>query len=366
VVIETADLEAVRRVLAGFVTDELSDAAVYGTGHIHDTFLVRAGSQQLIVQRLNERVFSDIAAVMSNVARVTEHARERLAQRGAADLARRVLHVRRARTGETYLRDDTGAAFRVFDYVTASRSMRTASDARVAFEAARAYGEFVADLRDLPAPALAVTIPGFHDTAARLSAWRSAYASDPLGRARELEAEWTFLEQHAELASAAARHALPLRVTHNDAKLDNVLFDAQAAQAPRALCVVDLDTVMPGYLAYDFGDLVRTTACVGDEDSRDLARSGLRLDAFEALARGYLQEVAGFLEPSERATLVDGALWILLELGLRFLTDHVLGDRYFKIARPNHNLDRARVQLHLVRELERELDVLRQVCARSG
>jgi hypothetical protein len=363
VVIETADLAALRRVLADFVTDEVSELAAYGSGHIHDTFLARAGREWLIVQRFNEHVFRDIAAVMSNVARVTEHIGQQLVQRGAADPARRVLRLRRARNGETYVRAHDGAAFRVFDYVAESRSMRSASDARVAFEAARAFGEFVAGLRDLPEPPLAVTIPGFHDTAARLAAWRSAFASDPLGRARALEPEWTFIEQHAELAAAAAQHALPLRVTHNDAKLDNVLFDAHEL---RALCVVDLDTVMPGYLAYDFGDLVRTTACVGDEDGRDLSRSGFRMAYFEALARGYLQEVSGFLEPIERETLADGALWILLELGLRFLTDHVLGDRYFKIARPGHNLDRARVQLHLVRELERERDALRAVCLRDA
>jgi aminoglycoside phosphotransferase (APT) family kinase protein len=356
-------LEAVQRAAAQFADGQVLGVETYGAGHIHDTFLVRVaargGSERLIVQRFNEQVFADIDAVMSNIARVTEHARQRLVQRAVPDLARRVLVLRRTRAGLPYLRDSDGAAFRAFEYVPGSMACGAVSDARVAFEAGRAFGEFADLLRELPAPALLVTIPAFHDTGARLSRLRSALVADPSGRARGVQPEWEFIEQHAELAMECARlsqrAALPVRVTHNDAKLDNVLLDAKTQAA---LCVIDLDTVMPGYLAHDFGDLVRTTACLGGEDSTDLSRVVVRLDYFEALSAGYLQEVGSWLAPEERATLVSGTQWIQLELGIRFLTDYVLGDTYFKIDRPQHNLDRARVQLHLVRAFELQRDAL--------
>jgi SAM-dependent methyltransferase len=354
---------AVQRAATQFTDGEVLGVEAYGAGHIHDTFLVRVdvpdGSGHLIVQRFNEQVFADIDAVMSNIVRVTEHARQRLRERATPDLARRVLTLRRTRAGLPYLRDSDGAAFRAFEYIAGSMACGTVSDARVAFEAGRAFGEFADLLRELPAPALLVTIPAFHDTGARLSVLRAAIDADPCERARAVQPEWAFIEQHAELAMECARlsqrAALPLRVTHNDAKLDNVLLDAKTEAA---LCVIDLDTVMPGYLAHDFGDLVRTTACLGGEDTTDLSRVAVRLDYFEALSAGYLQEVGAWLSPDERLTLVSGAQWIELELGIRFLTDYVLGDRYFKIDRPQHNLDRARVQLHLVRAFELQRDAL--------
>jgi len=217
-------------------------------------------------------------------------------------------------------------------------------------------------LRDLPSPPLLVTIPAFHDTGARLAALRAALAADPCDRARVVQREAALIERHAELAvqcsQLVARGAIPLRATHNDAKLDNVLLDARSEAA---LCVVDLDTVMPGCLAHDFGDLVRTAACLGGEDAIDLSEVTLRFDYFEALAAGYLREVGPWLWPEERATLVLGAQWVPFELALRFLTDYVLGDAYFKIARPLHNLDRARVQLQLVEAFERQRDQLLQL-----
>jgi aminoglycoside phosphotransferase (APT) family kinase protein len=363
---EIVGLEAVQRAAVSFAPGEVFSVEARGSGHIHDTFLVQvrtpAGAERLIVQRFNEHVFADIAAVMSNIVRVTEHAHRRLLQRAVPDLARRVLTPRRTDSGLPYFRDADGTAFRAFEYVQDSLAAGVVRGPRMAFEAGRAFGEFADLLRDLPAPPLLVTIPGFHDAAARLAALRSALAEDPWGRAREVQREWESIEQHAALATEcselAQRGSLVLRVTHNDAKLDNVLFDATTEAA---LCVVDLDTVMPGYLAHDFSDLVRTTACLGGEDALDLSQVRLRLDCFEALAAGYLQEVGAWLLPEERATLVLGAAWIPFELALRFLTDYVLGDRYFKIARPNHNLDRARVQLRLIQTFEQQRDALLRV-----
>jgi Ser/Thr protein kinase RdoA (MazF antagonist) len=361
---EGGDSAALRQALAGFGLGDVTRVEAFGGGHIHDTFAVDADGGRWLVQRFNERVFVDLDAVMGNIRRVTEHARAKLLARGV-DPARRVLRLLPAADGGNYVRAADGLAYRAFEFVSGSRpAPQGAPDARLAFEAGRAFGEFVALLADLPAPPLAETIPGFHDTPARLAALRAAFQADPHGRAAALAAERAFVEERAELAgecaSLAERGLLPRRVAHNDAKLDNLLLDAADGGA---LCAVDLDTVMPGYLAYDFGDLVRTAACTGREDTRDLSTIGLRLDNFAALARGYLDPLRHVIGEAERASLLDGAYWIVLELGMRFLTDHLQGDRYFKIARAAHNLDRARAQFQVLRVLERERPALQHAYA---
>ena len=355
---DPGSLTALRSALTAFGLGPAQRIEALPGGHIHDTYLVVASGRTWVVQRFNERVFPDLIGVMSNIRRVTEHARAKLIA-GGIDPARRALRLLPAADGGDFVRAADGGAYRAFEYVSGSRRWDAAPDPRLAFEAGCAFGEFVALLADLPAPPLVETIPGFHDTPARQRALLAAYRDDPLGRAAELGAERAFVEARAELAGQCARlaeqGALPRRVTHNDAKLDNVLLDAADGGA---LCVVDLDTVMPGYLGYDFGDLVRTVVCVGAEDERDLSRLGLRLENLTALGRGYLDPLSGLLEPQERATLIDGAHWIILELGMRFLTDHLLGDGYFKVERPGHNLDRARAQFQLLRELERQREAM--------
>jgi hypothetical protein len=222
-------------------------------------------------------------------------------------------------------------------------------------------------LEDLPGEPLIETIAGFHDTPRRLATLRAAHERDVVGRASGVTAEYAQIEAYAELAEycarAAASGAIPRQTVHNDAKLSNLLFDAGAQDA---LCVVDLDTVMPGYALYDFGDLVRTTACSIAEDARDLRQVEIRFDFLEALARGYLGAQARRYSGAERDALAKGAPLICLELAMRFLTDHLQGDTYFAIARPGQNLDRARAQLALVGELERRADELRACLQRAG
>jgi hypothetical protein len=357
-------------VVSRFSAGELLAIESLGLGHIHDTFLVTVSSAsttaRFVLQRFNARVFPDVEAVMDNLARVSAHARQHVLRRGSVEPERHALSLRRTRDHQVVARSEDGSLYRAFEYVAGAKSLEVVADARDAFEAGRAFGDFAALLRDLPAPPLHDTLPGFHDTKQRLLKLRAALRDDACGRARDVEPELSLIEAHASLADEAADLAragdLPLRVTHNDAKLQNVLLDAQTGVA---LCVVDLDTVMPGYLAHDFGDLVRTTACVGGEDNRELTRVGLREDYFEALALGYLREVAGFLTPSEGESLLRGAHWIIFELAVRFLTDHVQGDSYFKIARTHHNLERARVQLQLLRELDRSRDLLQRAFDRA-
>lgn len=366
---------SVQEIGAAFETrfgGSIRDVRAHGTGHIHDTFVLRwdrAGcSQELLVQRFNTDVFRDPDTVMRNIERVTDHLRAKLEAEGVRDLARRVLRVQPAPDGVSHFRagDRPDApVFRAFSYIAGTVAYDHVLSVEQPLEAGKAFGRFAAMLADLPPPPLAETIPGFHDTEARLAALRAAFDDDPLGRAASLQPERARVEARADLAGFCARlHArgeLPLQVTHNDAKLSNLLFDAESGEA---LCVVDLDTVMPGFPAYDFGDLVRTTCCLVAEDARDLNRLVVRMDYVEALARGFLASMRGLLGEAEREALVQGGPLICYELGMRFLTDHILGDEYFPVARPAHNLDRARVQFALLDELTRREGELRTAVGR--
>ncbi|MEY4580820.1 MAG: hypothetical protein RL701_5523 [Pseudomonadota bacterium] len=360
--------------LRNFVAEPALRIEPLGDGHLHETFLVEfppsSGLSRLVLQRVNTRVFTDVPAVMENIARVTAHARARLLAReatdGGAELDRRVLTLRPTRAGATYASAADGQVFRAFDYIANSVALNEPENANSAYEAGRALGEFAQLLADLPAPALHITLPNFHAPEQRFLQLSAALADDPVGRACDVQLEWQSIVAREPLAYECVNWRrdpqLRLRVTHNDTKLNNVLFDAETR---RALCVVDLDTVMPGYLAFDFGDLVRTCVCSVAEDSEQLADVQLRLDYFEALARGYLSELASDLTPLEHQSLARGPLWIVLELAMRFLTDYVNGDRYFKIERPDHNLVRARVQLRLLSELEQHQTQLAELLAAS-
>jgi Ser/Thr protein kinase RdoA (MazF antagonist) len=305
---------------------------------------------------------------MENIARVTAHARARLSARGTSDLERRVLTLWPTRTGATYAQTADGQVFRAFEHIANSVALNEPGSASVAYEAGRALGEFAHLMADLPAPLLHTTLPDFHAPEKRFLQLAAAIAHDPVGRALEVQPEWQSISAREPLAYECATWTrdpqLRLRVTHNDTKLNNVLFDAQTRSA---LCVIDLDTVMPGYLAFDFGDLVRTCVSSVAEDAEQPG-GGLHFDYFEALARGYLSELSHDLTPLEHESLARGPLWIVLELAMRFLTDYVNGDRYFKIQRPDHNLVRARAQLRLLSELERHQTQLAQLldAARSS
>lgn len=327
-------------------------AEPYGSGHINDTFRVTTaepgGEPRLtLVQRINHHVFRDPAAVMRNIERVTAHLGAKTA--GEPDAARRVLRLIATRAGGAAHVDAEGNTWRAYTFVTGARSFNQVESAAQAFAAAAAFGRFQEQLADLPAPPLEETIPGFHSTPGRFRQLLAALEGDAKNRAAECRAEIEFALGREALAGALEQAGLPARVTHNDTKLNNVLFDEATGEA---LCVIDLDTVMPGLAAYDFGDLVRTSTSPAAEDERDLSRVTFELPLFEALARGYLS-TATFLTQEERALLPVGGMVITFETGLRFLADHLNGDTYFKIHREGHNLDRARTQFRLVAEMER-------------
>lgn len=333
----------------------------FGSGHINDTYLVqcRGGCQRFyILQRLNPSVFHRPDAVMRNIERVTKHLQAK--QGKARD--RCALSLVQTLNAESHTLDLSGAAWRMYLFVEGTVSYDEPPNAEVAREVGRAFGEFQRDLLDLPATSLSEPLPDFHHTPKRYEALLDAVAEDRAGRLAECKAEIQFIKARAAdtsvLISLAESGAAPPHVTHNDTKINNVLLDMATG---RRKCVIDLDTVMPGLTLYDFGDLVRTATCTAPEDETELERISIDLDLFRAVTEGYVEAIGMHLSPAEREHLVFAGKLITLETAIRFLTDHLNGDRYFKVHRPNHNLDRCRAQLRLVEEIERSQAVMERI-----
>lgn len=321
-------------------------------GHINASYVVQSPRGRFFLQRLNTDVFRDHQRLMENVARVTKH----LA--GPLQLVP-------ARDGASSVADADGGVWRMYTFIENGTPVVGAPSGREVARAAGAFGAFQRALADLPGPRLHETIPHFHDTPRRLEAFERAVESDTAARAASVRAEIDRIRgcRHVArlLVDGAGRGAVPERIVHNDAKLANVLFDRASGEA---LCVVDLDTVMPGLVLYDFGDLVRSMATRAAEDERDLSRVRLEPELFESIARGYVTGAREFLTQAERELLVPGAQVIVYEQAIRFLIDHLDGDRYYRIARPGHNLDRCRTQLALLDALRAAERALQQMITR--
>ena len=348
---------------------DLVGAAPHGTGHIHETFVatcVRAEQQQrYILQRINHHVFRNPPAVMQNIIRVTAHIREKLCTSGVAEVSRRVLEVIPAQDGKPFCRDDQGNYWRAYTFIENAITRDVVNSDELAFQAAKAFGVFQNALVDLPPPRLADTIPDFHHTPQRFAALERAVEEDVCNRATDAHEEIDSIRRHSgmieTLLQLCEEGQIPERVIHNDTKVNNVMIDGQTGEG---ICVIDLDTVMPGLVLYDFGDLVRSTSSPTPEDERDLSRVRVRMQIFEALARGYLREASSFLRKAEKDYLVFSGQLITLEIGIRFLTDYLSGDTYFRIHRPGQNLDRCRAQLKLFKELRRKEECMQQVIER--
>jgi len=349
-------------------------AVPYGSGHINDTFAATYAMRgpgpprrRFIHQRINREVFRDPAALMDNVARVTRHIRDKLLAAGEHDLERRVLSLVPTREGADYLVDDDGEYWRTYLFIEGATTHDIVETPAQAREVARAFGRFQRRLADLPGPPLVATIPGFHDTPRRLQALRAAVARDAAGRAADVAEEIDRLEAYARLAGAlqslVRQGAIPLRVAHNDTKINNVMIDGETGEG---ICVIDLDTVMPGLALDDFGDLVRSSVCYAKEDERDLSRIRVEVPLFEALARGYLDAAGSFLVAAEIDNLVRAGELMTYECALRFLTDHLDGDIYFRVHHEGHNLDRARAQLALLDGLVAREGELQEIVARAA
>ena len=355
---ELSETAALGFVVRQFCADgEFTGAAPFGNGLIHRSYCVtvrRAGRpSQFVLQRINTRVFPRPVELMENIDRVTAH----LAQI-AAGTGRRALQLVPAIDGRTWAADAEGNFWRMYRYIEGTRTVERIESAEQCFAVARAFGEFQQQLTSLPPPRLHDTIPGFHDTPRRMAALRQAIAADSVGRVKLTGPEIEFACAREPLAHVLLGAGMPERVTHNDTKINNVLLDAGTGEA---VCVIDLDTLMPGLAVYDFGDMVRTATCPAPEDETDLEKVIARFDYFEALARGYLAGAGGFLTRTEKEHLIAGGKLITFEQGVRFLTDYLAGDTYYPVSREHHNLDRCRTQFRLVESIEAQERPMEQV-----
>jgi hypothetical protein len=339
----------------------------FGKGHINDTYLSRwrpeaaacgesggASAEKLYIhQRINDAVFRRPDQVMENIARVTAHLAERLRREGAREIERRTLTVIPARAGEPWHRDRSGGWWRTYLFIGRTRAKDCVESPGQARLLGAAIGNFQRMLADLPPPPLHETIPSFHDMRFRYRQLDEALAADAFGRARSVGPELEFFAANrrrgAALVEGLESGSLPARICHNDAKLNNILLDEATGEA---LCVVDLDTVMPGTALFDFGDLVRTVASTAPEDATDLGRITFSAEHYDALLEGYLFEASEFLVPAETALLAEAGRNLAQIMGLRFLTDYLAGDVYYKIEHASHNLDRSRNQIALIGSMD--------------
>ena len=336
-----------------YIKGTFLDATSHGSGHINHSYRVSFDDcgviRRYLLQRLNTDIFKQPEMLMENVERVTSHLAAKLA--GQDDVARRVLTLIPIHNGHTSHLDVHGNVWRVFRFIDNALTYDSIESTGQAFKAARAFGSFQQQLADLPEPRLHETIPGFHDTPKRFRDFEEAIANDVANRAALVRDEISFALAHRSIASVLIDAKLPERVTHNDTKLNNVMFDATSGEA---LCVVDLDTVMPGLALYDFGDMVRTATSPTAEDEQNLSRVAMQFPLFEALVRGYLASAGEFLTHAEKELLPCCGKVIAFEQGIRFLSDYVRGDVYYKVTRSDQNLHRCRTQFRLVESIEQQ------------
>lgn len=349
-------------------------AAIVGTartgqGHINDTFCVYTQNsdgdcRRYILQRVSAAAFKNPDRLMQNIVGVTEYLRRQIEAAGG-DPDRETLTVVRTRTGGSYYTDSEGSAWRAYPFIEGTACLQQADTPELFYASAKAFGKFQYMLRDYPADTLFETIERFHDTENRLALLKQTLQADPCGRAGDVRPELEFVRAHeadCSVCMQALRDGiLPLRVTHNDTKLNNVLIDKATGEA---ICVIDLDTVMPGLSCNDFGDSIRFGANHSAEDERDLSKVNFDLSLYEIYTKGFLEAANHALTDAELAYLPWGAKLMTLECGIRFLTDYLDGDHYFHIQRKEQNLDRARTQFKLVSDMEQQWDAMQATVER--
>ncbi len=331
------------------------------SGNINSTYkLVFANSdgteKSYILQKINTVVFKDPDGVMENIINVLAHIDKKITEKGE-DSERRILHFVTAKNGTYLYKDFNNYYWRAYVFVDGVTAYNSIDDPALFYEAGRGFGEFQKNLFDFPAEVLHETIPDFHNTKRRFYAFVAAIAEDKAGRVREIEQEIDFLfdrrKMMSEIVDKIEDGILPTRVTHNDTKLNNVLIDNDTG---KAVCVIDLDTVMPGSSLYDYGDAVRFGASTAAEDEQDLEKISVNMELFKLFTKGFVEEISQSLTKEEIHYLPLGAKVMTCELALRFLTDYINGDEYFKIESPDHNLIRARAQMKLLTEFEKKYD----------
>jgi Ser/Thr protein kinase RdoA (MazF antagonist) len=341
------------------------DARELTSGNINNTYLLTYDDggvkKEYTLQHINKYVFKRPNEVMQNIENVTTYLADSYTAAGV-DSSRRVLSLIPMTGGGTLLQDSEGNYWRAYNYISGATAYDAPRKSAHVFETGRAFGEFQRMLCDFPADVLIPTIPDFHNTTRRFYNFVATVAADKAGRVRRVDDEIEFMFDHRRMMGEIVRKlesgALPLRVTHNDTKINNVLIDDAT---DKAICVIDLDTVMPGSTLYDFGDAIRFCASTAAEDEEDTSKITLDMDAFRLFTEGFLSETNGFLTPEELHDLPLGVLVITCELAMRFLADYIDGDMYFKVRSPEHNLVRARAQMKLLTEMERKRDQMQKV-----
>ncbi|HNQ37641.1 MAG TPA: aminoglycoside phosphotransferase family protein [Prolixibacteraceae bacterium] len=335
----------------------------FGHGHINDTFLIVTPERvpDLILQRKNHLVFKNVPGMMDNIVKVTGHIRKKLMASGEAEIDRRVMHYIPAPDGPYFIKDDEGNFWTLFLFVRGSHGVEEVTSRGQAFSAGKAFGHFQRQLADLPGALLIETIPGFHNGKGRLQQFREAVDQDKARRVKEMK---PYIDRLMEMAGEMTRlqewldtGLLPLRTTHNDTKINNVLFDENG----EILCIIDLDTVMPGSALFDFGDAIRTLGNTAPEDEPDLAKIGFHREFYAAFAEGYLLESARFLTDAERSHLAFGCRYMVWEQTIRFLADYLNGDVYYKTAYPGHNKVRSLAQFRYLEVMDENYEFMQQV-----
>lgn len=334
------------------IVGNITDIKNYGCGHINTTFLIKTdANREYILQKINTSVFKNPKELMDNIVNVTKHIRNEIEISGG-NTEREVLNIIPTLDGTTYATED-GGTWRMLTFVSDSVTLQTVTSPKDFYYAGKAFGKFTRQLNNFPINTLHETIINFHNTPSRYSDFENAVAENLSGRANSVADEINFVRQRKDFCSMftdkIANGTLPLRVTHNDTKLNNVLFDKKTLLP---VAVIDLDTVMPGLSLYDFGDAIRFGTNPVDEDEIDLSKVYCDLELFEAFTRGYIEECGTLLTNEELDMLPYAGKMMTLECGMRFLADHIAGDVYFKIHKDNHNLDRCRTQFKMVKDME--------------
>lgn len=336
----------------------------YGGGHINDTYHIQCQNPDepdYLLQKVNNYVFKDIEGLMNNIAVVTSHLRKKLVENKIQDIERRSLVLLKTKEGKLYVEDAEGKPWRVFNFIKDHKVYDGAPNTEIAFEGARMFGKFLNELSELDPAGVVETIPNFHNIEFRLNNLENAIEENTAGRVNQVKEEIKYVRSRREIMSViqklGEKGLIISRIVHNDTKINNVLFDQQN----KGLCVIDLDTIMPGYVHYDFGDGIRTCANTGAEDDPDLKNISLDLEIYKAFSSGYIESVNSVLNDTERSTLAQAALLFPFIMGVRFLTDYISGDIYYKINYEDHNLVRSKAQLKLTQDGESKIDELERI-----
>ncbi|HIX29664.1 MAG TPA: aminoglycoside phosphotransferase family protein [Candidatus Blautia stercoravium] len=344
---------------------EYTEGIPYGSGHINDTFRVtfqdKGETKRYILQRMNNQIFLNPEELMENVVGVTSWLRKKIVENGG-DPERETLNLVPAKDGKAFYKDSEGEYWRVYLFIEGAKTYDLVENQEDFYQSAVAFGRFQGLLADYPAETLHETIQNFHNTVKRLDTFKKAVEADVCGRAAQVQEEIQFvLDRQAlahKLCDMQAEGKLPLRVTHNDTKLNNIMIDDETR---KAICVIDLDTVMPGLAVNDFGDSIRFGASTGAEDEPDLSKVSCSIELFELYTKGFVEGCKGSLTEEELDMLPVGAMTMTYECGMRFLTDYLEGDHYFKIHREGHNLDRCRTQFKLVKDMEEKWNKMNEI-----